>query len=79
MAHNKYYIIKPPYNNIQEIIRVSVGLFENQRASVDGTKLVIKIPENDKGEYDFLKDLKPYTHDEILQILNTPEWVQKEF
>lgn len=75
--NNRYYIIEPPYQYIQEIIRISVGLFENQRASLDGTKVVVKLHEGDTKQYDFLKDIKEYNHDEILTILNSPEWTQK--
>lgn len=77
MAHNTYFILEPPYSDIQEIIRVTVGKFEDQRASIDKTKLIVKLPEEDSAEkYDFLKDLTSYSHSEILQIVAGPEWCQ---
>ena len=45
------------------------------RLSVDGKKTVLKFTGNTPA---FLVGLQQYTHLEILAIMNTPEWTNKE-
>lgn len=75
--NNKYYVLEFPYDGIQNIIRHSVGLFENQRASIAGDKIVIKMPNGFKKELPELKKYKQYNHKEILELMNNPEWSEQ--
>jgi len=74
MSHNRYFIIKADDANIQEINAVIVGTPESQRYSLDLTKIVVKLHDGDHSEYQFLADYPEHNHDEILILLNSPEW-----
>ena len=74
MAHNRYYIVDASDDNLEEIIKVSVGNLYSQRYNLDGTKLVIKLCEGDHDDYPFLDGYTEYNHDDILIALNTDEW-----
>lgn len=60
--------------NFDEVLETNT---ETVRKSLDGTKTFIKW-EDEKP--DFLKDLKtkegPYTYDQMITILNGPEWTK---
>ena len=75
MAHNRYYIINSDDPNLQEINAVIVGTPDSQRYNLDKTKIVVKLHEGDYSEYEFLSDYAEHNHEEILILLNSPEWI----
>ncbi len=74
MAHNRYYIINASDPNISQIEEVIVGTIEQQRPSLDETQIVVKLHEHDHHNYSFLADYQERNHEQILTIMNTPEW-----
>ena len=75
MAHNRYYIVNADDTNMNEINAVIVGRPETQRYSVDDSQIVVKLHENDHSEYGFLQQYTEESHAEILQSMNSPEWI----
>jgi hypothetical protein len=76
MAHtNRYYIVASNDPNLNDIIGVSVGELATQRYSIDEQKIVVKLNRHDHNEYSFLSQYTEYNHEQILSIMNTPEWV----
>ena len=73
---NKYYLVDRYDQNMQDIIKSCVGLYENQRMSLDGQLLIIKLAANDTKDYKFLKKYKKYNHVQILKYLsdNKQNW-----
>lgn len=76
MAHNRYFPIDSNDVNLDEIAQVIVGKLDNQRPSMDGSKLVVKLHEEDHNDYPFLQQYQEYNHEEILIVLNNIEWTQ---
>lgn len=74
MAHNRYYPINANDPNKEQILSFSVGTPESQRYSIDGAQLVIKLYEGDHQEHPQLSQYIEYSHDDILQFLNSPKW-----
>lgn len=74
MIQNKYYILSLPEPALNNIFKDCVGAIETQRKSLDGKKYVVKTPENVSIKPQSLNNYQSYTHEEILVILNTPEW-----
>lgn len=77
MSHNRYYIINSDDPNINEINNVIVGSPETQRYSLDRSKIVVKLHENDHSSYIFLEQYEEMSHVEILEIMNSPEWTRE--
>ena len=49
---------------------------ESLKTNLDGTKCIITIDDNiEISTIEFLKKQTFYTHQEILEIINTPEWL----
>lgn len=77
MAHiNRYYIVKANDPNLSKICEVIVGKDINQRYSLNGEKLVVKLNRHDHNNYDFLSQYQEYNHGEILYIMQSPEWTK---
>ena len=74
MSHNRYYIIEANDPNIDEILTFTVGLPSTQRYNIDGTQLVIKLHHDDHEQHPQLSQYTEYSHDDILPIMNGPEW-----
>jgi len=74
MAHNKYYVVSASDPDLKEIESIIVGFPDNQRYSIDGNQIVIKLHEHDHKAYPFLSDYPEQNHDSILLTMNTPEW-----
>ena len=75
MSHtNRYYIVKEEDPNLKEIEAVIVGLPANQRYSIDGTLIVVKLHQGDHKQYEFLQEYQEYNHEEILEALDNSEW-----
>lgn len=76
MAHNnRYYIINAEDPNISEIEDVIVGQPDTQRYSIDNTKIVVKLHQNDHSDYIFLEPYNEENHSQALIIMGTPEWI----
>lgn len=74
MAHNRYYIINDNDPNKAEILSFTVGLPTTQRYSLDGLQLVIKLHESDHEEHPQLSQYTEYSHEQILPVMNGPDW-----
>ena len=74
MSHNRYFTIQANDPNIDKIMFVCVGELNTQRPSVDKTKLIVKLNENDHNEYEFLKKYPEYNYDEVIKELSSPFW-----
>jgi hypothetical protein len=76
---NRQYLIFPVTEldkiNFDEVLETSA---ETVRKSVDGTKTFVKWESEMPASVASLTQGTegPYTHDEILEILNTEEWTQ---
>jgi len=61
---------------------VLVGKYDNQRKSLDGTLMIVKLPENIKKKSDVPPEYLPLwnkyapflTHKQALVEMNKPEW-----
>tara|TARA_R110002096_G_scaffold370839_1_gene564301 strand:- start:1596 stop:1832 length:237 start_codon:yes stop_codon:yes gene_type:complete len=73
---NRYFIISASDSNLTEIISVSVGSLDTQRYSINKSQIVIKLHKGDTENYPFLSQYYDNTHSEILQLLNSTEWIQ---
>jgi hypothetical protein len=64
-----------PLINFDEVFETSM---ETVRLSVDGTKTFVKfnLPQPQTVQVLTTKSIE-YTHEEILEIMNTPEWTQE--
>lgn len=75
--NNRYFIIAND-DKINIILSVAVGKPENQRFSLNGQQIVIKLHQNDNNNYNFLSAYEEQNHDQILNILSGPEWTNPE-
>ena len=71
-----YYILTFPHEGIQNIIRNSIGLFENQRSNNAGDKIAIKIKKDKAINTKELLMYKRYTYKEILEEMKKKEWIK---
>ena len=76
MAHKRYYQIDATDPNINEIMSVCIGYLNTQRPSIDKTKLIVKLPEGDHNDYDFLAKYPELDHDKALELVQTSEWTE---
>jgi len=77
MAHNRYFIVEANNPNLPQIYDVIVGKPSTQRYSIAGDRLVPKLHKGDHSDYPFLDGSSEYNHDEILEIMHTPEWQEE--
>jgi hypothetical protein len=76
MAHtNRYYTVNADDPNISEIYSVIVGEPTTQRYSADGTQIAVKLHQGDHSDYSFLANYQEYSHEQILTIMETPDWL----
>lgn len=75
---NRYFIIEKTDPNYNTIIDCMVGNEETQRESLDGTKVVVKLPLNDVENHTCLNGITEYSHSEILVELQKPEWYEED-
>lgn len=73
---NRYFEITPPYSNIQDIIRLCVGLFENQISSIDGTCMIIKLKDGDTQQHECLSRYPEYNLKQIQELLQTSKYTK---
>lgn len=71
---NRYFIINSNDVNIDAIMLLVIGEFIHQRFNKEHTKLVVKLPIEDKNNYEILVGYTEYTHKQILEELQNPEW-----
>jgi len=76
--NNLFFIVKLPDTALDAIMQHCIGIMENQRRSVDGKKVVLKLPTG-VGIPQIMQHLTPYSHSEILQVMATAEWTNPEF
>lgn len=67
---NRYYIVNTNDPNLNAIFDIAVQDANTARYSVDGTKVIIKLPLGDQTQYDFLSQYA----EADLSILQTAEW-----
>jgi len=75
MAHHNSRYFTPSTTNplLPEIAEVVFGdLYVH--LSLDNTKLVCKLPEGDTVNHPCLVGVPEFTHEEITELLATPEW-----
>ena len=77
MAHNRYFIVAADSPNLPQIYNVIVGKPSNQRYSIAGDNLVVKLHQGDHSDYPFLDGSDEYNHAEILGIMHTPTWQEE--
>lgn len=77
MLRNRYFIVNIPNPNMSQIYDLVVGTESTQRFSLDGTKVVVKLPLGDETNYGILQNATEYTHSEILIEMAKPEWSQE--
>lgn len=76
MAHtNRYYTVNADDPNISQIETVIVGNLNTQRYSLDGSQIVVKLYKGDHSEYPFLASYQEYSHDQILSLMETTNWL----
>ena len=76
MAHtNRYYIVNADDPNLSDIYQVIVGEPTTQRYSIDGSQIVVKLYKGDHSEYPFLASYQEYSHDQILSLMETTNWL----
>ena len=71
---NKYYIINLDDSNLDEILKLVIGKKEDQRTSLDGKLILLKLFMNDCNTYKILSSYICYNHKEILSILEDSNW-----
>ena len=79
MAHNRYYIVNVEDPNIIDILKLAVGVPSTQKTSIDGTLVIIKLPDEDHEHYPILDDYTELDHDQIRAVLLTPEWYPDDY
>ena len=80
MYENRKYLIFPSTQlNTIDFTQVEETSAETVRKSVDETKTFVKWDGEDPTFVSYLTDTEgPYTYEEILTILSTPEWTNPE-
>jgi len=71
---NRYFIANVHNPNMSQIYDICVGKESTQRFSLDGTKVVVKLPLGDTNNYGVLTTAIEYTHAEILIEMAKAEW-----
>jgi hypothetical protein len=75
---NRYFIANVPNPNMSQIYDICIGGNVSKRFSLDGSKVVVKLPLGDENDYGVLQNATEYTHEEILEVLNGNEWTNNE-
>ena len=71
---NKYYIIEKTNPNYADIMACIVGAESTQRTSLDGLKVVVKLPKGDAENHTCLDGSTMYSHQDILVVMQSAEW-----
>lgn len=74
---NRYFILPCPNEN-SSIWDIVVQDESKVRKNLAGTKMVVKLCKGDDANHAMLNGKQEYTHEEILQELNTAEWQTDE-
>ena len=75
---NKYYIIEKTNPNYADIMACIVGAESTQRTSLDGLKVVVKLPKGDAENHTCLDGLTMYSHSDILTVMASLEWTSED-
>lgn len=80
MITNKYIIVDLNDIHLDHILECTVESLATARKSIDQTKIVVKLPENNEATPKCCEHLTVYTHEEILPLINSLEWqIDEEF
>ena len=71
---NRYFIIDLTIENMISMIGKIVGNFQEQRTTLDNTKVLVKLPVGDTNNYTELIPYTECTHEQILVELQKSEW-----
>ena len=73
---NRYFIVNAPNPNMAQIFDIVVGEASTQKFSLDGFKVLVKLPVGDETNYGVLATATEYTHEGITAYLsdNITEW-----
>jgi hypothetical protein len=77
MIKNRYFILSLPNVNMSRIYGFVIGAEGDHRISLNGTKIVVKLPEGDSVNHGLLQNATEYTHTEISLEMNKPEWSEQ--
>jgi hypothetical protein len=75
---NRYFILTVPNENMTQIYDLIIGDESTQRYSLDGSKIVIKLPVGDNENHGILQNAIEYTHEQIRLEMAGPEWTEAE-
>jgi len=71
---NKYFEIKKPKSKKDKCYKLIVGNPEKQIVSLDGTKIIVKLPLGTKVIPELLKGLKMLTRNEAIEKHSSKEY-----
>lgn len=74
MRYNRFFIVPIVNPKIEQIKALAVNGAKDARHSLDGSKVLIKLPSADEDTHNELNPFNEYTHEEILIELDKPEW-----
>lgn len=74
---NRYFFIEASDVNLDSILNVIVGTLDEQRYSLDNTKIVVKLHDGDYSDYAFLAIYPEYNHEQVLIELQSAEWTME--
>ena len=72
--NNRWFIDNLPNPNMSQIYDIVVGTSTSQVVSLDGKKIMVKLPEGDTNNYGILQNATEYTYEEIKIEKAKPEW-----
>lgn len=74
----RYFIVNVTNPNMAQIFDICIGVESTKRFSLDGNKVMVKLPEGDTQDYGILQNAIEYTHEEITIELAKPKWTLNE-
>lgn len=79
LIENRYFVVNVPNPNMTQVYEIIVGEAETQRTSLDGTKMIVKLPLGDDSNHAVLNAATEYDHAGILQYIkdNLSEWQEE--
>jgi hypothetical protein len=76
----RFFFVAKTDENIQQILEVCIGSYKCikfQRTSLDGTMIMVQLPEGDTNNYPFLPD-EEYNENTVHTVLDTPAWTSTD-
>lgn len=71
---NRYYEINVPNPNMIKIYDIVVGSATSQKLSLDGTKMIIKLPLADETNHGILNSATELTRDQAVAKVQSAEY-----